>query len=269
MSLADITTRPEPAPPRMVIHGAGGVGKTTFAAQAPGVIFLPAEEGLGILNVPHFPRPTTYEEVLQRITTLLRDPHEYRTFVIDTVDALEPLVWDAVCRDKTASGSKTYENIEDFGYGKGYIFADAYWIRLLKGLDALRREKKMTTIVLAHSETRTIHDPQIGPYDKWITKIHKRADALLYEWSDLCGYASIESQASVKGEGKKVTTAVATGRRTLSLEDSGAFRAKNRYGLSPRMDLDYKLVRDAIAASFTRTPAAAPESNTNENERKG
>ena len=40
--------------PRLLLYGSAGVGKTTFAAQAPKPIFLFTEDGAGTLNVDAF-----------------------------------------------------------------------------------------------------------------------------------------------------------------------------------------------------------------------
>jgi len=154
-----------------------------------------------------------------------------------------------VCRDKSAD-RRTYEHIEDFGYGKGYSYADPYWARLLRGLDALRRKKNMVTVLLAHTESKTHEDPVHGAYDKWVTKLHKRANALIHEWADIVGFAEIERTPLVKEGKRDVKTVRATGRRVLSLEDSGGFAAKNRYGLPPRIPLDYAGLCAEITKSF-------------------
>ena len=43
------------APPRIVMYGVGGVGKSTFAASAPNPIFIPVEDGISTLDVDAFP----------------------------------------------------------------------------------------------------------------------------------------------------------------------------------------------------------------------
>ena len=41
--------------PRIMLYGVEGIGKTTFAAGAPSPIFIQTEDGLGSIDVPHFP----------------------------------------------------------------------------------------------------------------------------------------------------------------------------------------------------------------------
>jgi hypothetical protein len=71
--------------------------------------------------------------VINALNTLYTKEHPFQTLVVDSLDWLEPLVW----AHTAFMGGK--DNIEDFGYGKGYKFADEHWRTFLDGLDALRR----------------------------------------------------------------------------------------------------------------------------------
>ena len=55
ISLDDIKHGGDMKPPRILLYGVEGVGKTTFAACAPAPIFIRTEDGLGELEVPAFP----------------------------------------------------------------------------------------------------------------------------------------------------------------------------------------------------------------------
>jgi replication-associated recombination protein RarA len=46
MTLASIEEHYTTEPPRIVIYGPHGIGKTTFGAAAPGSVILPIEKGL-------------------------------------------------------------------------------------------------------------------------------------------------------------------------------------------------------------------------------
>lgn len=247
--LSQVTDTPTIRPPRIVIHGKGGAGKTTFGASAPGAILMPIEDGDGLLTVSRLPRPRGFVDVLNQMAELCNEEHAYRTLVVDTADHLEPLVWDYVCE----LDDKGKDNIEAFGYGKGYKMADNHWLRFFRGLDVLR-EKGMTIIVLAHNHTKIIEDPVIGPHTRTTPKLHDRANALLYEWADVVGCMDIERGVVERGEGRKTRTAQTTGQRILTLEDTGAVLAKNRFGLPqtlliPHED-SYAALRNVIAEAL-------------------
>jgi hypothetical protein len=253
--LSQIQDKPAILPPRIVIHSAGGHGKTTMMASVPGIVAIPAEDGAGKLSYPAFPKPTSYADVMHAIRELHDEEHGYKAIGIDTIDHVEPLIWQSVCADRT-EGKKAYESIEDFGYAKGYIYADTYWADLFHALDRLRADRKMTTIILAHNERKTIGDPQLGGIERTEPKIHKRAAALLHEWADVVGFLDVERIAIDVGDKsqRKVTTASSTGQRILHLEDRGSFRAKNRYDLPPMIEIPknnpYQPLRDAIASAL-------------------
>lgn len=252
MSMLARVSKPVIKPPRWVIHGMGGVGKTRLGASTKAPVFLPAEDGLWDPTIPAMPRPRSYGEVIEAITDLLKGQHEYNSFVIDTIDQVEPLVWREVCQGRS-DNRKQYDNIEDFGYGKGYNYADPFWIELFQGLDALRSERQMTVMVLCHNEVKSIDDPQIGPYDRITPKLHKRANALMHEWADVVGYLAIERTAIEKegGKGRTLTTSQVTGRRILYLEDRGGFVAKNRFDLPAQVEIPkdqpFSVLRNEIA----------------------
>lgn len=53
--LANITTGRDNRPPRLMIYGQEGVGKSTFGANAPAPIFIQTEDGLGEIDCAKFP----------------------------------------------------------------------------------------------------------------------------------------------------------------------------------------------------------------------
>ena len=65
ISLASLKRTTSHTPPRILIHGVAGVGKTTFAASADRPVIIATEEGLGTLDVPHFPLARSLTEVMR------------------------------------------------------------------------------------------------------------------------------------------------------------------------------------------------------------
>lgn len=260
MGTLQVNTKASLRPPRIVVHAKGGVGKTTFGASVPGCVFIPLEEGLGTIEVPHFNAPESYVAVMNNLRSLLVEEHDYKAVVIDTVDKLERLVWDHTCATNSTP-KKTLVNIEDFGYGKGYTYADVHWVEFFKRLDMLRA-KGMTIVVLSHNEVKSIADPT-GPYDSFSPKLHKRANALLFEWADIVGYLDVE-KAPIEVEGarkKEFETTQLLSTRYLHLEQAG-FEAKNRYKLPKRILIPekngYAPVRAEILKSFGLDPKGKP-----------
>lgn len=236
--------------PRFVFTGPLGVGKTWLASSALNPVFQAFEEGEGVLELKAMPKPTSYEDAMNQLAELANEKHPYKTLVVDTIDAFEPLVWDKLCE-----GTKC-ENIEQFGYGKGYTMADSLWIPWFRRLDVLRDKREMTIIILCHNETKTIDDPMIGSYTRTIPKIHKRSSALMCEWADIVGFLDIERIASDVGKkgGRETRASRTTGQRILYLEDQGAFIAKNRYDLPPKLAIPkengFAVIRAELMKAF-------------------
>src|SRR5688572_16219699 len=84
-------------PPRIVLYGVRGIGKTTFGASAPSPIFIRTEDGLAGLEVDTFDLATSYQDVVQQIRHLIDAQHNYKTLVLDSMSVLEQLIWEHVC----------------------------------------------------------------------------------------------------------------------------------------------------------------------------
>ena len=95
--LQQIHTGRRPSPPRFVIYGTEGIGKSTTASQAPKPIFIPTEDGLDQIDCASFPLATRFPEVETALELLINEAHNFETVVIDSLDWLERLIWDALC----------------------------------------------------------------------------------------------------------------------------------------------------------------------------
>jgi len=163
-------------PPRILMYGTEGIGKSTTAAQAPHPIFIPTEDGLDQIDCASFPLAQRFDEVVSAISALYTEEHDYQSVVIDSLDWLERLIWDDVCREYGVNcreyGVKSIEKA-DGGYAKGYTHALTQWREVLNGLDALRNERGMAVILLAHAKVEKFEDPESVAYDRYSPRLHK------------------------------------------------------------------------------------------------
>jgi hypothetical protein len=231
-------------PPRVVIYGPPGVGKTTFGAMSEKPIFILTEEGLGDLDVPALPvddegKPRvakTFREVLDCFAALGEQEHDYKTVVIDSLDSMEQLIWESTCK------RMNYASIETPGWGKGYREAMDEWKDFLACVDALR-ERGMTVIMIAHTTFTHIDDPERPAYDTNTPNLHKYATKFIVDNADIVGFASQQVFSKLDPTDKKDETrarAIPGVKRELRLSISPAYTAKNRYHMPESIDLDYE-----------------------------
>ncbi len=228
-------------PRRTMLYGVEGIGKSTWGAQAPKPIFIQTEDGLGQVECDRFPLARTYGDVIAALSELYSEKHPYRTVVVDTLDWLEQIVWAEICKRRCV------ENIEDIGYAKGYVFALTQWREVLAGLDALRNERGMAVILIAHSKIERFENPETESYDRYTPRLHKHACALVSEWCDEVLFATrrIVTSTEDAGFGRKRTTASglgheAGGDRVIRTTARPAHVAKNGLGLPEARPLDWK-----------------------------
>lgn len=231
ISLSSITRSIMNRAPMVVIHGGPGLGKTTFAASAPDPVFIRTEDGLGNLTVDTFPLAESFDDVMSALAALY-EPHNYKTVVIDSLSALEPLIWDKVARDHSVG------NLESIGYGKGYIYAMDYWRELVQAIKGLA-DRQIMPLLLAHSEVVRFDAPDVDPYDRYQIKLHKRAFGHLYEQADIIGHAYMPVYVK-KDEGQKTGKAKPKGERMMRLVESPFAIAKNRYSMPEQIPLTWE-----------------------------
>src|SRR6516164_11844285 len=98
ITIANVRTTTATLPPRIIIHGKEGSGKTTLAEKFPGPIFLQTEDGCPAgLSIATFGVLANYDDIISAIAALGHEHHNFQTVVIDSVDVLEPLIWNATC----------------------------------------------------------------------------------------------------------------------------------------------------------------------------
>jgi hypothetical protein len=239
-------------PPRLLVHGHEGVGKTTLAAKFPAPVFLQLEDGTPRgLELASFGLLTSFVDVRAALAALASEEHAYRTIVIDALDALEGLIWRDVC------SQQGWASIETPGYGKGYIVVDGWWLDLINGLEYLRRERGMTIVLLAHSAIETINDPRAASYTSYQLRLHRRARGLVQDWCDAIGFLAIDLHVQTEdaGFGRKRARADGGSQRWLHLEARPSFVAKNRYGMPARLQIPVDFNYEAIASYFAPLPA--------------
>jgi len=227
-------------PPRICFFGQHGVGKSTLASNFPKPIFISTEDGLSSLDVTSFPRAETIHDVANSIGTLVKESHDFKTVVVDSVDWLvEPLI--------VADVDSRYDEKAQ-AYGKGQMYIAETFREILGGLDVLRKKKLMNVVLIAHANIVKFEDPRSEAYDRFTPKLPNRCNQLLQEWVDVLGFCGFRVliKKDDAGYGNKTTRGITTGERLIHLIENPAFLAKNRYACPDSVSMTFEKFSEVV-----------------------
>lgn len=226
-------------PPRIVLYGVHGIGKSTFAAAAPKPIFICTEEGANEIDVPKFPVVSTRGEVMEILRALYKEKHDYQTIVLDSADWLEDFIFAELLKEFTD---------KELAYGRESLYAEGKLNDVLGAFNMLRTKRNMATVVIAHSEIRRFDSPLTEPFDRYQPKLSARVSALLQEWADAVLFATfdVSIQKEDVGFNRSVRRGVSSGERILYTEERPAYYAKNRYAMPDELPLNWEKVAEHI-----------------------
>lgn len=219
-------------PPRILLYGVDGIGKSTFASQLPSPIFVPTEKGLSEIAADRFPFCRSFDEVDRCFDFLLEKKHSYKSVIVDSVDWLEKLIWKVIASDHRK------EYIEEIGYQAGYKLALHQWRYFLDRLDDIQERRGMIILLLAHSTIESYTEPGEPEYDKYQLDVHKLAAPIIYQWADavlFLNYKNYITKSKSKDDGEVITRVSSANERIFYTEERPAFRAKNRYNFPPEI----------------------------------
>lgn len=238
-----------PSAKKVVVYGPEGIGKSTFASQFPEPIFIDTEGSTKDMDVARTPAPSSWAMLMEQVKYFSMHPEQLKTLIIDTADWAETLCTEHVCAKYQKSG------IEDFGYGKGYVFLQEEFGRLLNLLTELVEKCHINVVLTAHAKMRKFEQPdEMGAYDRWEMKLSKGVSPMVKEWADMvlfCNYKTfvinVDGQGAQKGKNK-----VQGGKRVMYTTHHSCWDAKNRYGLPDEVPFAYESIKNIIESETSR-----------------
>lgn len=234
---------------KVILYGPEGIGKSTLASKFPNAVFIDTEGSTKELEVARYPAPASWHDVIIDVKDCASEG-QFKTLVIDTADWAEQLCVKATCEKQGVTG------IEEFGYGKGYVYVAENFQELLKACDKCI-EAGINVVFTAHAQMRKFEQPdEMGAYDRWEMKLSKKVAPMLKEWADMvlfCNYKTdVITDQNTKS--KKATG----GRRVIYSSHHPCWDAKNRYSLPEQMPMEF----EQIAHLFTNTKQPEPDYRT-------
>lgn len=251
-------------PPRLIVYGTEGIGKTTLGAGFPAPIFIQTEDGLGRLDADTFGLCQSWQDVKDCLAAVLAEPQgAHRTLVVDSLDWLEKLIW----RDTCEQGGK--QNIEDFGFAKGYIYALTRWDEFLTRLDEIRAAKRMAILLLAHHTVASVKNPNGEDYNAFAPRLHNKAAGVVCQWADAIGFAHLRMHVDTAKKKAIGLGEDANGDRVATWIGSPGLTAKNRFGMPQELPLSFEALAPFIAPAHAAKLAQAAAERIDERVQQG
>lgn len=219
-------------PQKVVIYGPEGIGKTTFAAQFPDPVFIDTEGSTYHMDVKRTEKPQSWQQLMDQVKQIAGSPGICKTLVLDTADWAEMICTETICARFQKKG------IEDFGYGKGYVFLQEEFGRLLNALTEVINAG-MNVVLTAHAKMRKFEQPdEMGAYDRWEMKLSKQVAPMVKEWADMVLFANYKTYV-VAADDKGKKHKAQGGKRVIFTAHHPCWDAKNRHNLPEELPLDY------------------------------
>lgn len=213
-------TKVKPRAPMITILGEPGTGKTTLAATFPNPVFVRAEDGLINTSVDAFPVVGGYSDLMEQLDWLIKEKHDYRTVVIDSVTALDDIFASEIMK------AENKDNLAHClgGYGAGFQAVAKRHKDVRLKCEAINR-KGVAIVYVAHSTTEDVTPPDMESYTRYTLRMRDNAQQNYVDFADVVAFIRLKAFVS---EGK----AKSQSKRELVCFAHPAQISKNRYGIN-------------------------------------
>lgn len=235
-TLSDIRKAGRNLPSRVVMHGVGGVGKTSMFAHAPKPLFIlsPGENGLetlmdaGQIPARDFVEFSDWTDLMAFLQDFRTSEHDYKSLVFDVLDGFVGVAktWALPNKFDNDDGPKGWLN---YSAGERFI-ASTMWPELLSLLDRIREDRKMAIVGLTHTVQATYKNPRGPDYDRFVPAMYKDIWSVTYGWADMVLFANHEVYTE-QSKGDKKGKAFGGQSRVMQTVQDATADAKNRHGM--------------------------------------
>lgn len=213
-----------------------------------------------MLELDTFGKLESYGDVMDAVGALYQNDHEFKTVVVDSITALQPLIWGETGERGDDKGNEK-KRIEDFGYGKGYVYALDVWKEFMSGLEMLRMDRGMNVVMIAHSKVERFDDPETVSYSRHNLDLHEKASDLIKRDVDVILLLKPDVSIKTEDAGFNKTRAIGSGGRSVWMHTDSrpAYVAGNRYSIPEKLIYERGKGFATLAPYFPNTPATTAE----------
>lgn len=218
---------------RIVLYGPGGIGKTTLAAHLPGpVAFIDLDESLGRLGerigtaeIMPVSGAATWVDLRSALQSEGWD--KVKSIVIDTGTRAEELAVAHTLATVKKEQGQSAENVEAYGYGRGYVHVFDTFLHILADLDRHCRAGRNVAII-CHDCTATVPNPAGEDWIRYEPRLQSPTSGKasirlrVKEWADHVCFMGYDVSVSKDGKGQ------GAGTRTIYTQELPHFMAKSR-----------------------------------------
>ena len=222
----------------LILNAVEGWGKTSFAANAPGVAIIQSrgETGYQTLvsmgRVPAVPNVVadSWEGLLGLLDTIASDPGAIKTLALDALGGFERLCHEHICLREFGGdwGEKGFGS-----FARGYEQSIPEWVAMLNRLDKIR-EKGVSIILLSHVHVKPFKNPTGSDFDRYEAACHAKTWGVTHKWADAVLFCTFRT---VTAEKKGKTKGIGGTDRVAYTERRDAFDAKNRHGMPEELEI--------------------------------
>ncbi len=228
------------APPKLLVYGLPGIGKTTLAASARAVL-LDCENGAGTIpGLRRTPYLESWPQMRDWLVELARaNTKDISVVAIDTIDWLLHRVTEYVVIDLDGKSPQEITNTLGAAHGGYYrareVVQNIVSRELFPLLNALTA-RGIVILLLAHAANAKMTTPEGYDLRLAAPDLPTWIAPLFVEWADAVLYAHQSG-----------------GERTLQTVGSNVVLAKNRYSLPAELPLQWPALMAAITGNMNTT----------------
>lgn len=222
----------------LILNTCEGWGKTSFAANAPGVAIIQArgETGyqtlVGMGRVPAVPAVVadSWEGLIGLLDSITAEPGAIKVLALDALGGFERLCHEYICAREFGGdwGEKGFGS-----FARGYDQSIPEWVGMLNRLDKIR-EKGVGIILLSHVHVKPFKNPTGADFDRYEAACHAKTWGVTHKWADAVLFGTFRT---ITAEKKGKTKGIGGTERVAYTERRDAFDAKNRHGMPEELDI--------------------------------